>query len=87
MAWSLKNASWLRLCYDLFLRFNCKMLEYDVFSSYSIPVLPGLNWGYLQGYFKDVDMGLKAKLFRVFQDELEFYYTIYPEEWGMHRNL
>ena len=75
------------------------MLEYDVFALMQFLDIPfqfypesiahklAPTGGYLQDYFKDVDMGLKAKLFRVFKDELEFYYTIYPEEWAMHRDL
>ena len=93
----------LQLCfpcavhYDLFLNF--KMLEYDMFALMQFLDIPFQYYpesiahkraptgSYLQDYFKDVGMELKAKLFRVFRDELEFYYTIYPEEWGMHRNL
>ena len=41
----------------------------------------------LTEYFDDVDIGLKVKLFHKFRDELEFYYTLYPEEWGMHQDL
>ena len=83
--------------YDVFLNF--KTLEYDVFAlmqfldipfdyypeSIAHKLTPTEN--FLADYFKDVDMEIKVKLFRAFRTELEFYYTLYPEEWGMHQDL
>ena len=93
----------LQLCfpcavhYDLFLNF--KMLEYDTFALMQFLDIPfeyypesiahksAPTGGYLEKYFKDVDIDMKVKLFHAFRDELEFYYTLHPEEWGMHHDL
>ena len=93
----------LQLCfpcavhYDLFLNF--KMMEYDTFALMQFLDIPFQYYpesiahkmapteNYLEEYFSDVDTKLKVKVFNAFRDELEFYYTIYPEEWGMHHDL
>ena len=93
----------LQLCfpcavhYDLFLNF--KMMEYDTFALMQFLDIPFQYYpesiahkmapteNYLEEYFSDVDTELKVKVFNAFRDELEFYYTIYPEEWGMHHDL
>ena len=93
----------LQLCfpcavhYDLFINF--KTLEYDMFALMQFLNIPfqyypesiahrNVSTGsYLAEYFKDVDVELKVKLFHAFRDELDVYYTLHPEEWGMHHDL
>lgn len=93
----------LQLCfpcavhYDLFLNF--KTLEYDVFALMQFLDIPFQYYPesiahrnaptgtHLEEYFKGVDVELKVKLFHAFKDELELYYSLYPEEWGMHQDL
>lgn len=93
----------LELCYPCAVHYdfylNFKSMEYDV---YALMHYLGIPYEYypsyvshpekptarlLEHYFGSVALAEKVKLFRVFSKELEFYYSLYPEEWGMHKDL
>ena len=83
--------------YDYYLNF--KSMEYDVYSLIHFLGIPFDYYpsffahpeqhtsDFVESYFGGVALAEKVKLFNAFSQELEFYYSLYPEEWGMHKDL
>ena len=78
---------------------NVKVLDYDIYAIMEylgIPIeyYPGQKdhpvserRSLLSQYFKDIPSDLKQNLFKAFSRELDFYYTLYPEDFGRHALL
>ena len=82
--------------YDFYANF--KSLDYDVFAvlDYNVPkhlfcILSQRHQPhshpYLKTYFGKLPWQQKKSIFGIFSQELQFYYSLYPEEEGMHRTL
>ena len=83
--------------YDFYANF--KSLDYDVFAVLdylnissafypkAISHIQTPTSTYLETYFGKLPWQHKKSLFGVFSQELQFYYSLYPEEEGMHRTL
>lgn len=93
----------LQLCfpcavdYDVVLNF--KSINYDIYAAMDyLSIHPSYypqaiahkdkpTSDYVQDYFKQVPEPVRTKVFQQFQQELDFYYSLYPEEAGMHNRL
>ena len=93
----------LDLCYPCAVHYdfyaNFKSLDYDVYALMDYLDIPMEYYPrlishrrtpttlYLDGYYSGLSHVEKQKLFNVFSNELDFYYTLHPEERGMHMSL
>ena len=83
--------------YDFYANF--KSLDYDVFAALdylnissafypkAISHIHTPTSTYLKTYFGKLPRQQRKSIFGVFSQELQFYYSIYPEEEGVHRTL
>ena len=93
----------LQLCYpcsiDYDVLINFKSVNYDVYgvmehlgipsSYYPMAIAHGNTptSSYMKEYYSKVPSSVKSPLFQKFAQEMEFYYSMHPEEEGMHKYL
>lgn len=93
----------MQLCFpcaiDYDLVVNFKTLNYDMYGLMEYLGIPPSYYPaaighvlqptsvYMKQYYKRVQHQIKADLFHKLQQELDYYYTLHPEEEGMHKHL
>ena len=93
----------LQLCYpcsiDYDVLLNFKTINYDVYGVMEYLGIPATYYpsviahenkptsAYMTEYFSQVPATVKIPLFKKFDQEMAFYYSMYPEEKDMHRKL
>lgn len=93
----------LQLCFPCAINYdlvvNFKTLNYDMYGLMDYLGIPASYYpaaighmseptsAYLERYYKAVPSRTKMSLFSRLSQELEYYYTLHPEEEGMHKHL
>ena len=93
----------LDLCFPCAIHYdfyaNFKSQDYDVYAMMDYLGIPSTYYphtilhkgtptgSYLQKYYQALPAVLKAQIVQTLRSELEFYYTLYPEERNMHALL
>lgn len=93
----------LELCYPCVVQYNFyanfKVLNYDIYATLDYLGIPSPYYprdighpktptnNYIKEYFSDVSPEVKKMIVDKFASELDFYYSLYPEEAGMHHSL
>ena len=91
------------ICHPCIVRYhfyaNFKLLDYDIDTLFHLLGIPPSYFSnkiehpqsptsqLLPKYFSQLSLWQKSELFSKFQFELNFYYSLYPEERNMHRKL
>jgi len=90
----------LNLCFPCAVHYdfyaNFKSQDYDIYALMDYLGIPSAYYphhvsrkdkptkNYLQEYYQALPADLKEEIVQAFRTELEFYYTLYPEERNMH---
>ncbi len=93
----------LDLCFPCAIQYdfyaNFKSLDYDLYALMDYLGIPSSYYpkaishiskpteDYMKLYYSKVDDEAKRRLFDAFARELDFYYSLHPEEEGMHKHL
>ncbi len=93
----------LNLCSPCAVRYNFyanfKTLSYDMYATLGMLDIPSVSYPtrmghpmhstdeYLASYYNKVSSKVRETVVGVFQEELEFYYALYPEERESHRYM